>query len=280
MSSSREHAAAETSSGRGSGIFSRTDVLLVAVPPVLLGLSLSATYHPGGDEGAGRDRWTHSSRAGAVHRPDGGDHGGSGIADSRGSGGHEPGHYRPAASAPRGTYMDSVRGDRYPGGAEHRGGRRAPYLVSPLLDTVVGLCVLLLLVFAIGVAGWLDVLLGGLAGLSAAMAISLLLVFAASAAPFRRLDIAMLACALGFVFGALVVRFARSRPRERWIWLAIGTLLNLGTLANIEDVVLRKWRLTHSQTGPAWILPVGMVAMMVFGPVLGLVARTFRRRRA
>jgi hypothetical protein len=155
-----------------------------------------------------------------------------------------------------------------------------PYLMSPLLDTVVGLSVLLLLVFAIGVAGWLDVLLGGLAGLSAAMAISLLLVFAASAAPFRRLDIAMLACALGFVFGALVARFARSRPRARWIWLAIGTLLNLGTLANIEDVVLRKWRLTHSQTGPAWILPVGMVAMMVFGPVLGLVARTFRRRRA
>ena len=155
-----------------------------------------------------------------------------------------------------------------------------PHLMSPLLDTVVGTAALLLLGVAVGIAGWFGVLLGGLAGVSAVMPISLLLTFAPSATPFRRLDIAMLTSVLGLVFGLLIARFARARPPARWVWLAIGALLSLGTIAAMEYAIFRHWRVSHDQTGLVWILPAVMIALMAFGPVVGLMARVFKPRQA
>ena len=154
--------------------------MLVALPPVLLGLSLSATYllaamrgqvviggptpveqGPSIDQMAAIMMGVASLTAGALAAMS------LAIASRR----RLPLWAHPwTASAAMGILAAlSIAADD------------VPHLMSPLLDTVVGLSVLLLLVFAIGVAGWLDVVLGGLAGLSAAMAISLLLVFACGA---------------------------------------------------------------------------------------------------
>jgi len=113
-----------------------------------------------------------------------------------------------------------------------------PHLISPLLDTVVGSTVLLLLGVAIGIAGWYAVHLGGPARITVAMPISLLLTSAASAPPFRRLDIAMLASVLGIVFGLLIVLFARARRLAKW---------TLGLLPGSSSPVARS-HVSHPET--------------------------------
>jgi len=102
--------------------------------------------------------------------------------------------------------------------------------VSPAADVLILIAILLMLGAALGAAGWRGPLLGGLAGLSVTMILSLGVVSWASAAPFSRLDIALLAGPLGLVYGGLLYSFVIGPPVRRAALLAVGGLLCLGTM--------------------------------------------------
>ncbi|MFQ5811990.1 MAG: hypothetical protein ACE5I2_02175 [Anaerolineae bacterium] len=155
-----------------------------------------------------------------------------------------------------------------------------PYLMSPMVDVLIGITLLLMMGAALGMAGWRGPLLGGLAGLSTTMILSLVLVFGASAAPFSRLDIALLAGPLGLVYGGSIYGFVTGPPARRAALLAVGGLLCLGTMWGVEYGVFWQWRVSHGQTGQPLILLAVGVALLAFGPAVGLVAQKLRPRTA
>jgi hypothetical protein len=151
-----------------------------------------------------------------------------------------------------------------------------PHLVSPAGDVLILIAILLMLGAALGAAGWRGPLLGGLAGLSTTMILSLGVVSWASAAPFSRLDVALLAGPLGLVYGGLLYGFVTGPPARRAALLAVGGLLCLGTMASVEYGLFWQWRLNHGQAGQIWVLLTVGVALLAFGPVVGLVAQKLR----
>ena len=155
-----------------------------------------------------------------------------------------------------------------------------PYLVSPVIDVLILIALMLMMGAALGAAGWRGPLLGGLAGLSTTMILSLGVVFWASAAPFSRFDIALLAGPLGLVYAGLIVGFVTGPPARRAALLAVGGLLCLGTMGGVEYGVFWQWRLNHGQTGQIWTLLAVGAALLAFGPAVGLVAQRLRLRAA
>ena len=155
-----------------------------------------------------------------------------------------------------------------------------PYLVSPAIDMLIMMALMLLLAAALGAVGWRGPLLGGLAGLSTTMILSLVVVSWASNPPFNRLDVGLLVGPLGLVYGGLLYGFVTGPPARRIALLAVGGLLCLGTMLGMEYGVFWQWRVSHGQAGqPLILLAVGL-AILAFGPAVGLVAQRLRLRMA
>ena len=155
-----------------------------------------------------------------------------------------------------------------------------PYLVSPLIDVLIMMALMLLLAAALGAVGWRGPLLGGLAGLSTTMILSLMAVSWASNPPINRLDVGLLVGPLGLLYGGLLYGFVTGPPARRGALLTVGGLLCLGTMLGVEYGVFWQWRVSHGQTGqPLILLAVGL-AILAFGPMVGLVAQRLRLRRA
>jgi hypothetical protein len=155
-----------------------------------------------------------------------------------------------------------------------------PYLVSPVIDVLIMMALMLLLGAALGAVGWRGPLLGGLAGLSTTMILSLVVVSWASNPPINRLDVGLLVGPLGLVYGGLIFGFVTGPPARRVALLAVGGLLCLGMMVGVEYGVFWQWRVSHGRPGqPLILLAVGM-ALLAFGPAVGLVAQRLRPRVA
>ena len=155
-----------------------------------------------------------------------------------------------------------------------------PYLVSPVIDMLIMVTLMLLLGAALGAVGWRGPLLGGLAGLSTTMILSLVVVSWASNPPINRLDVGLLVGPLGLVYAGLIYSFVMGPPAWRAALLAAGGLLCLATIWGVEYGVFWQWRVSHGQAGQPLILPVVGLAILAFGPAVGLVAQRLQPRMA
>jgi hypothetical protein len=155
-----------------------------------------------------------------------------------------------------------------------------PYLVSLIVDMLIVISLMLMMGAVLGAAGWRGPLLGGLAGLSTTMILSLVVVSWASNPPINRLDVGLLVGPLGLIYGGLLYGFVTGPPARRVALMAVGGLLCLGTMVGVEYGVFWQWRVSHGQTGqPLILLAVGL-AILAFGPAVGLVAQRLRPRLA
>jgi hypothetical protein len=155
-----------------------------------------------------------------------------------------------------------------------------PYLVSPVIDVLIMMSLMLLLAAALGAVGWRGPSLGGLAGLSTTMILSLVVVSWASNPPINRLDVGLLVGPLGLVYGGLLYGFVTGPPARRAALLAIGGLICLGMMVGVEYGIFWQWRVSHGRPGqPLILLAVGMM-LLAFGPAVGLVAQRLRLRMA
>ena len=155
-----------------------------------------------------------------------------------------------------------------------------PYLVSPVIDVLIALALMLLLGVVLAAVAWRGPLLGGLSGLSTTMILSLIVVSWASNPPINRLDVGLLVGPLGLIYGGLIYVFVTGPPARRVALLAVGGLLCLATMWAAEYSVFWQWRVSHGQTGQPLILGAVGMALLAFGPAVGLVAQRLRPRVA
>jgi len=155
-----------------------------------------------------------------------------------------------------------------------------PYLVSPVIDMLIMMTLMLLLAAALGAVGWRGPLMGGLAGLSTTMILSLVAVSWASTPPINRLDVGLLVGPLGLLYGGLIYSFVTGPPARRAALLAVGGAISLATMWGVEYGVFWQWRVSRGQTGQPLILGAVGLAILAFGPVMGLVAQRLRPRLA
>ncbi len=102
----------------------------------------------------------------------------------------------------------------------------------------------------------------------------------ASTPPISRLDVGLLVGPLGLIYGGLLHGFVTGPPARRIALLAVGRLLCLATMCGVEYGVFWQWRVSHGQTGQPLILGAIGLAILAFGPAVGLAAQRLRLRAA
>jgi hypothetical protein len=88
-------------------------------------------------------------------------------------------------------------------------GEELPYLISPAVDMLLVLGLMAVLGAMALIAAWRGVIDAGLVGLGLGGTFTTAVLFFASAAPFSRLDVSLLALPAGLVMGGLIMAYLR-----------------------------------------------------------------------
>jgi hypothetical protein len=152
-----------------------------------------------------------------------------------------------------------------------------PYLISPGVDAILLLALLALLLAAALVAarrGWIEAVLVGL-GFSAPFA--LMVCFAATAGPFNRVDVALLAAPAGLGFAVLILAFLRGRRAVKWASLSLAAVLDAVLVWLYASAVSAsgRWPLDDIRSFASIVLAVSVVGLL--GPMI--VSRLIAVRR-
>ena len=139
-----------------------------------------------------------------------------------------------------------------------------PSLISPAADLVVALSLLAALVAVAAIAasrGSLDALLAGTGFFSAFVLVSF---SAVTAAPFRRVDLALLAVPAGLAFSALIVALIGGRT-VRWLCTPLVVSLGAGLMWLYTSALTGFWASAGSQFASR-VVVFGLVGLV--GPTL------------
>jgi hypothetical protein len=150
------------------------------------------------------------------------------------------------------------------------------FLISPAADVAVVALFLLAGLAALGAAalrGWRQ---AGLLSLGLSATLGLSLCFWVVAGPFNRLDLALLAGPLGLLVAALTYAYARGADLTRVAALLGAGLTNAG-LAWMAARVWQPWFHARGGLSAAWPLLAIATAILLAGPLLGLLGRPLRR---
>jgi hypothetical protein len=131
-------------------------------------------------------------------------------------------------------------------------GEDRPALVSPLVDALIAAVILCALAAVALVAARRDPSDALTAGMGFSAAFALVSYSAVMAAPFNRLDLALLALPAGLVFSALIALAGSGQGATRWTALALTIGLDAGLM----------WLYTRAISG-SWALSAARFAMAV-----------------
>ena len=153
-------------------------------------------------------------------------------------------------------------------------GEDRPYLISPVVDIAIVLGLLALqgvLTLIAALRGRSD---AALVGMGFAAPFAVMVCSAASAAPFRRVDVALLAAPAGLASAALIFAFLRVRRGVRWVSLGLLAVLDVALILVYSSAlsVSGRWPLEPMRSFQRAVLLItlaGLVGPVILSSVLG-----------
>ena len=146
-------------------------------------------------------------------------------------------------------------------------------IISPVMDNVIAIILLIGIAVLIGVSalqGWRHAGMVSLGFTSMAGMASLSM---ATAAPFNRYDLALLAAPIGLMMASLIYLFVRKGDGGRVVAILVFGVMN----AAVFFIVASIWNLPEGSSSPVIPFLVVLTAALLVGPIAGLVGRPIRR---
>lgn len=155
---------------------------------------------------------------------------------------------------------------------------RGTFVLSPVAESILGVALILANVALLIVAAVRGKALAGLVSVAQAAIMGISLCQAATYAPFNRLDIALLAVPVGLVMGVLIHLYRQGPGRVRAGVVAALWLTNAGLLWLLNSV-WTDWLQRQDKASPAVPLLFLLTALLLAGPILGILVSLGRRWR-
>ena len=146
-------------------------------------------------------------------------------------------------------------------------------LLSPALDIVIGILLLMVILLLVAVSAWQGWRHAGMISLGFATTAGMASFSMATAAPFNRYDLAVLAAPTGSIMASLIYLYLRKGDVGRLIAILVFGVLN----AVIFFVVASIWNLPEGSPSPVIPFLVLLTGVLLVGPVAGLIGRSVRR---
>ncbi|MBN1453466.1 MAG: hypothetical protein JW963_20795 [Anaerolineales bacterium] len=146
-------------------------------------------------------------------------------------------------------------------------------LLSPILDIVLIVLLLLGISALIVVTAWRGWRQAGLTSLGFATLAGMSSFSMATAAPFNRYDLALLAAPVGLIMSLLTYLYVRKGDAGRMISILGYGLMN----AVVFLVIASAWNLPPERPSPVIAFLVVLTGALLIGPIAGLVGRPVRK---
>jgi len=156
--------------------------------------------------------------------------------------------------------------------AEERADYGLPML-SPVLDNVIALLLLLGIMVLISVSAWQGWRHAGVVSLGFATMAGMASFSMATAAPFNRYDLALLAAPTGLIMASLIYLYLRKGDGGRIVAILIFGVMN----AFIFFIVASIWNLPAGNPSPVIPFLVVLTGALLAGPIAGLIGRPLRK---
>ena len=151
-------------------------------------------------------------------------------------------------------------------------------VLSPVAESAIGVVLVLANLCLLLVAALRAGKNAGLVSLAQAAILGLSVYQSATAAPFDRRDIALLAAPVGLLMGALIYTYTGGTARTRIAATALLWLTNAGLVVMIQEV-WGDWMAAHDKSSPALPLLFLLTALLLAGPILHLLVSLAKRFR-
>jgi hypothetical protein len=146
-------------------------------------------------------------------------------------------------------------------------------LLSPTLDVILAILLLIGILVLIGFSalqGWRH---AGMVSLGFATMAGMASFSMATAAPFNRYDLALLAAPVGLIMSSLIYLFVRKGDGGRIIAILAFGVMN----AVIFFIVASIWNLPEGSPSPVIPFLIVLTGALLIGPIAGLIGRPMRR---
>ena len=146
-------------------------------------------------------------------------------------------------------------------------------LLSPVMDIVIGILLLIGIAVLIGVFAWQGWRHAGMISLGFATMAGMASFSMATAAPFNRYDLALLAVPVGLIMASLIYLYVSKGDGGRVIAILVYGVMN----AVVFFIVASIWNLPEGSPSPVIPFLIVLTGALLVGPIAGLVGRPVRK---
>lgn len=146
-------------------------------------------------------------------------------------------------------------------------------IISPMMDNVIAIILLIGIAVLIGISAWQGWRHAGMVSLGFASMAGMASFSLATAAPFNRYDLALLAAPVGLIMSFLIYLYLRKGDGERVIAILVLGVIN----AIVFFVVASIWNLPEGSPSPVTPFLIVLTGALLVGPIAGLVGRPVRK---
>lgn len=146
-------------------------------------------------------------------------------------------------------------------------------LISPVVDNIIAIVLLLGIAVLIGVSAWQGWRHAGMVSLGFATMAGMASFSMATAAPFNRYDLALLAVPVGMIMSFLTYLFVRTGDGGRVIAILVYGVINTVVFFMVASI----WNLPEGSPSPVIPFLVALIGALLVGPIAGLIGRPVRK---